>query len=227
MKILVFDTSTNFLSLAVSNGDKVLAKSHSFMRQRHSAKLIPLMEKLLKRAKLKVKDIDYICVGKGPGSFTGLRIGITTAKALGLALEKPIVAIPSPDILAQNAEKFWGRVCTIIDARQNQVYAGIYNNCTGKMKRESKYLLLPVAEVLDKLKGEVFFLGDGIDAYCAEILKAKNIQPVFAQDKLWYPRAELAIPLALERIRTKKFDDCDSLVPLYLYPKECQIKPRA
>lgn len=243
MKILYLDTSSKYLSLAVAQDNKVLSRTHRQLDRRHSAQLACLIDKMLKRAKVSLKEIDGFCVSRGPGSFTGLRIGITAIKGLAYALEKPAVAIPSLDILAQNVKKIKSvrrrelvrQVCPIVDARQNKVYACLYqarpvkkgfsNGAgNGKVIRKSGYLLLPVEELLERLKGEILFLGDAISLYREQIRKAKNIKAVFAGEKFWYPRASQAVPLALERFRTGKVDDTDSLVPLYLYPKTCQIK---
>jgi len=232
MKILYLDTSSKYLSLAVAQDNKVLSRTHRQLDRRHSAQLACLIDKVLKRAKVSLKEIHGFCVSKGPGSFTGLRIGITAVKGLAYALEKPAVAIPSLDILAQNVKKIKSirkrelvrQVCPIVDARQNKVYACLYQARNGKVIRKSGYLLLPIEELLKKLKGEVLFLGDAIPLYREQIRKTKGIKAVFAGEKFWYPRASQAIPLALERFRTGKVDDTDSLVPLYLYPKECQIK---
>lgn len=220
----------------------MLAQTHRKLDRKHSLQLVPLIDKILRRARIPLKQIDGFCVSKGPGSFTGLRIGITTIKGLAFVLRKPVVAIPSLDILAQNACPVRNRrfpngvikskkkirlpeqVCTIVDARQNKVYACLYQTRNGKVVRKSKYSLLPLTELLEKLQGEILFLGDGIKLYRQDIFKSKKIQAVFAEEKFWYSRASAAVSLAMERFRKNKLDDVKSLVPLYLYPKECQVR---
>lgn len=230
MRILYLDTSSKYLSLAVAEDRKILSKMHRLMDRRHSLQLVPLIDKLLKRAKISLRKIDGFCVGKGPGSFTGLRIGITAIKGLAYVLQKPVVAIPSLDILAQNAcsvrkdRDLPLLICTIVDAKQHQVYACLYQGQNGEVKRKSRYLLLPVKELLSRLKGEVLFLGDAISLYHQEICKNRKIKPTFVDEKHWYPRASQALPLAMARFKQGIFDDANSLVPLYLYPKTCQIK---
>lgn len=232
MKILLLDTSSKFLSLAVAEDDKVLRRMHRLLDRKHSAQLICFIDKILKKAKLSLKQIGGFCVGKGPGSFTGLRIGITTIKALAYVLRRPVVAIPSLDILAENSKRLKRgkkkdlplQVCTIVDARQSKVYACLYQLRDGIIRRKSRYLLLPLAQLLEKLRGEVFFLGDGVKIYRKEIYDDKNIRPIFAEEKLWYPRVFQAVTSALQRFGEGRLDDVNSLVPFYLYPKECQIK---
>ncbi len=246
MKILYLDTSSKYLSLAVAEDNKVLSQTHRFLDRKHSTQLVSMLDKILKKAKLSLKNIDGFCVGRGPGSFTGLRIGITTIKGLAFVLQKPVVAIPSLDILAQNAcpvinRRFYNgakkikvgknknltlQVCPIVDAKQNKVYACLYKMRNGKIVRRSGYLLLSFEELLKKLKGEIIFLGDAILLYREKLSRSKKIKPIFVEEKFWYPRAAEAVSLALERFREGKLDDVNRLVPLYLYPKECQIKFR-
>lgn len=232
MKILYLDTSSKYLSLAVAEDDKILSQMHRLLDRKRSSHLVSYIDKILKKAKLSLKKIDGFCVSKGPGSFTGLRIGITTVKGLAYVLQKPVVAIPSLDILAQNVKKIELEkdrnlplpVCPIIDAKQNKVYACLYQARNGKVVRRSGYLLLPLEELLKKLKGEILFLGDAILLYREQIRRYRKIKPIFAEEKFWYPRASQALSLALMRFQKGTVDDINSLVPLYLYPKECQIK---
>lgn len=239
MKILFLDTSSKYLSLAVAEDDRVLSQMHRLLDRKHSTQLVSLIDKVLKKARLSLKRIDGFCVSKGPGSFTGLRIGITTVKGLAFVLQKPVVAIPSLDILAQNACAVINRrilqVCPIIDAKQDKVYTSLYQTRpvqkrfsngarNGKVMRKSGYLLLTIEELLKKLVGEILFLGDAILLYRENIRKSKKIKPIFAKERFWYPQATRAVPLAMKRFREGKLDDVNGLRPLYLYPKECQIK---
>ena len=250
MKILSLDTSSKYLSLAVAEDNKILQKTHRLLDRRRSLQLVPLIEEVLKKAKLPLARLDGFSVSKGPGSFTGLRIGITTIKGLAYVLKKPVVAIPSLDILVQNITRIRTKkntrlptqICPIVDAKQNKVYACLYQAKNGKTRRKSGYLLLPLKELLEKLtqpflltkrhcvaeraglKGKIIFLGDGIKPYHEQICKNRKIKPIFAEEKFWYPKAEEAVPLALERFSKGKLNDVNSLVPLYLYPKECQIR---
>ena len=243
MKMLYLDTSNRLLSLAVTQDKKILSQIRVSLDRKHSVQLIPLIDKILKKAKLSLKQIDSFCACKGPGSFTGLRIGITCIKGLAYIFRKPVTTIPSLDILAQNVftmSNFTSskmkkieksklkqlQVCPLIDARQNKVYASIYRMGIDRIERKSGYLLLPIDKLLKRLKGKVIFLGDGVERYRQMILKNKNIQPLFAKEKFWYPQIGQAVALALERFQTGQVDDIDNLVPLYLYPRECQIKKR-
>jgi len=148
MKLLAIDTSTNYLNLAVTDGDRVIAKFHKKADMSHSSLLIPMIDKVLKKARLKLKDIDGFSISIGPGSFTGLRIGVTTVKGLAYAMKKPIVTVPTLDAIADNAKEFAGLVCPVLDAKKNKVYACLYRSDGEKLKRASKYLLLGITDLI-------------------------------------------------------------------------------
>ncbi|MBI5143930.1 MAG: tRNA (adenosine(37)-N6)-threonylcarbamoyltransferase complex dimerization subunit type 1 TsaB, partial [Candidatus Omnitrophica bacterium] len=203
MKLLAIDTSTDYLSLAIINGDKVSAKFHKKAEREHSRLLVPMIDRLLKKTKTKLKDIDGFCVSIGPGSFTGLRIGVTVVKGLGYTLKKPIVAVPTLDAIAQNAKGFCGIICPVLDAKKNKVYACLYRSDIKRIKRISKYLLLPMEGLMDRvkrLKGKIFFLGD------MDGLTRKNID--------WHPKAEVVAKLGMEAFKKKRFVNPEDLEPL-------------
>lgn len=165
MNILAIDTSTDYLSLAVLKDGRLAAKFHKKAHRKHSMLLVPMIDKLLKKAKLKIIDIDCFAISVGPGSFTGLRIGVTVVKGLAYALKKRIVAVPTLDVIANNAKSFKGMICPVLDARKNKIYACMYKSDGKSLKRLSKYLLLPAADLLKKVKDmryNVLFLGDAI-----------------------------------------------------------------
>ncbi|MEI6863445.1 MAG: tRNA (adenosine(37)-N6)-threonylcarbamoyltransferase complex dimerization subunit type 1 TsaB [Candidatus Omnitrophota bacterium] len=214
MKILSIDTSTDYLSVAITDGAKVLARYHKPSHRNHSKLLVPTIAKLIKRAGLKVKDIGGFCVSIGPGSFTGLRIGVVTVKGLAYALGKPIVTVPTLDVIARNAKGFKGIVCPVLDAKKNKVYACLYKSDGVTFKKISKYLLIPVDDLLN-ITGKydkVLFLGDGVKLVGSE-----------EKVKSWHPRAEVVAGLAAGSFRKKRFVTPEKLEPMYLYSRECAI----
>ncbi|MFA6078322.1 MAG: tRNA (adenosine(37)-N6)-threonylcarbamoyltransferase complex dimerization subunit type 1 TsaB [Candidatus Omnitrophota bacterium] len=215
MKILSIDTSTDYMSLAVMDGEKVLRRFHRKADRNHARLLIPTIESLLKRSRIKLDELDAFCIGVGPGSFTGLRIGVTTIKGLSLATGKPIAAVPTLDAIAYNARNEDAVICPVLDARKKKVYACLYRFIDGKLKRLTKYLLLP-AEELVKIAGEydkVFFLGDAL-----------HIIGKHTDEKIdWHPRADVLGNMGLEFINKKRCVTPEKLEPMYLYSKECDI----
>ena len=126
MKILALDSSGIVASVAVIEDDILLAEYTVNYKKTHSQTLLPMLDEVVKMTELDLQTIDAIAVAAGPGSFTGLRIGSATAKGLGLALKKPLIAVPTVDALAYNLYDVSGLICPIMDARRSQVYTGIY-----------------------------------------------------------------------------------------------------
>ena len=126
MKILALDSSGIVASVAVVEDDTLLAEYTVNYKKTHSQTLLPMLDEIVKMTELELESVDAIAVAAGPGSFTGLRIGSATAKGLGLAMKKPLVAVPTVDALAYNLYDAQGLICPIMDARRKQVYTGIY-----------------------------------------------------------------------------------------------------
>ena len=221
--ILSADTSTLNLSIALLKNGVLLAESET-SALKHSSGLLPEIDALLKRSGLRIDDISAFCVGLGPGSFTGLRIGVTTMRGLAFSLKKPVIGISSMDCLAYNLLGRKGIICPAIDAKQNKVYSRIYKSNGKEIKPAGKFLLLGIKDLLKKLKGEVIFIGDAAALYRDEILNNKKIRAEFAPEALWYPKAGILGKLGLARLKAGKKDSVFTLAPLYIYPKECQIR---
>ena len=159
MNILGVDTSTKKLSVCVLKDDLILANFNSTALQRHSSMLVPVIEKVLKKSKLPLKDIDGFAISIGPGSFTGLRIGVSSIKALSMATGKPIVAVPSLDVLARNATSTRDLICPIVDAKKSNVYACFYRPSKGKLITLAEYMLSSVHDVAARTQEKTVFFG--------------------------------------------------------------------
>jgi len=230
MKLLALDTSTSFLSVAVAEGEKILSSYHRPAHMLHSARLIPTIDSVLKKARARLSEMDGFVLGIGPGSFTGLRIGVTTVKALAFVTKKPVVAIPTLDAIAHNAGGFRGTVCPVLDAKKGKVYACLYESGGDKLKRISDYLLIAPDELMimigrKKMSREekVLFLGDGAEVY-KDALAPGDGRMEFYEGHRWHPRARVIAMLGLEKFKKKIFSDIFDLTPFYLYSKECDIK---
>lgn len=173
MKILAIDSSGLVASVAIVSDDILVAEFTINNKQTHSQTLLPMLDQAVKMAGVSLEEIDAVAVAAGPGSFTGLRIGASTVKGIGLALDKPIVPVPTLDGLAYQLPEAAGIICPIMDARRNQVYTAIY-----RMQEDQPIPLLSqtamdIRELLTVLQtyGEkVHFLGDGVPVY-EEIIK--------------------------------------------------------
>jgi tRNA threonylcarbamoyladenosine biosynthesis protein TsaB len=224
MMVLSADTSCDRFSLALMDKDVIISQFNASSCQRQSSDMLPEIEKLLSRNALDVSDIDCFCVGLGPGSFTGLRIGVTIMRAIALTQKKPIVGIPSIDAIACNALPYKSDICVIIDARQQKVYARFYRFRDAKMYPSGRIMLLGMQELLQKIKKPVLFLGDGIKL-CGDQIVNKGIKHEnLLAEHTWYPHAGSIGRLGIERAARKGGDDVFTLSPLYVYPKEPQVK---
>ena len=172
MKILGLDSSGLVAGVAVVEDGILLAEYTTDYKKTHSQTLLPMLEELRNMIELDLNTVDAVAIASGPGSFTGLRIGSATAKGLGLALNKPLVEVPTLEGLAWN---LWGTaslVCPLMDARRNQVYTGVYEFVLQgevlKLRAVVPQAPMDIVELLEKLNEigrEVIFLGDGVPVY--------------------------------------------------------------
>lgn len=153
MKILAIDTSTKFLSLGLYEDTKFYEYKLE-LKSRLSAALTASIKRALDALGWQIKDIDYFACGMGPGSFTGLRIGLATIKGLAWSLDKPVIGIPTLDILACNALKIEGLVVPFVDAKRGLVYSSVYKSSNGLLKRMMPYMLINPQDLLNKLSNK-------------------------------------------------------------------------
>jgi tRNA threonylcarbamoyl adenosine modification protein YeaZ len=225
MKILGIDTSTKYLSVALIEDNDVLVAIDIKKELQHSTLLIPTIDKTLGKCNLKLKNVDAIALSIGPGSFTGLRIGVAACKAFNMALGISIIAVPTLDAIAYNFIEEEGELlCPLLDAKKEKAYACFYEK-TGlegvSLKRLSDYLLLDIDSVLGKIKRPTLIFGDGIGLYAGHLRKNRYAE---ISTKEWYPKADIVAKLALPRAQKKEFTNPDGLVPMYLHSKWCQVK---
>lgn len=192
MRILALDSSGLVASVAIVDDDILIAEYTINYKKTHSQTLVPMMNEIKQMIELDLQSIDAIAVSAGPGSFTGLRIGSATAKGLGLALNKPLISIPTVDGLAYNLYGTNALVCPVMDARRNQVYTGIYafnrkadNGETDsyEMQTIQEQCAVDIAEIADKLNAlgkEVIFLGDGVPVFRERLKELLTIPYSFA-----------------------------------------------
>lgn len=168
MKILGLDSSGLVASVAVVEDDNLLAEYTVNYKKTHSQTLLPMLDEIAKMIELDLQTIDAIAVAKGPGSFTGLRIGSATAKGLGLALDKPLISVPTVDGIAYNLCGSGNLVCPLMDARRNQTYTGLYEFCGKSMEALVSQCAVGIEEIItivNTFERETIFLGDGVPVF--------------------------------------------------------------
>lgn len=181
MKILALDSSGMVASVALLTEDALIGEYTINYKKTHSQTLLPMLEEVKQMTELNLEEVDAIAVAAGPGSFTGLRIGSATAKGLGLALNKPLISVPTLEGLAYQYYGSDTYVCPIMDARRNQVYTGVYRFAETTVDGETTYTMesvleqcaLDVKELIAWLNEHadktVTFLGDGVPVYAQQI----------------------------------------------------------
>ena len=224
MKILSIDTTTKSLTLGVYN-EGIEAEYNLEVGRLLSHLLDKTVERVVDASGAALQEIDYFALGLGPGSFTGMRVGISFVKGLSWANNKPIIGISTLDILAQNIKENGLPIISAIDAKRNLIYASIYMKKSGQLRKISPYMLLTIDELVKKAPKGSIILGDAISLYKEKL--QKDIKGALLLDKeLWYPKAHNIIALALQRIKAKKFHSAFNIKPIYLYPKFCQVKQK-
>ena len=204
MKILALDSSGMAASVAVKLDENMLAEYTVNYKKTHSQTLLPMLDAAVQMVQLKLDTIDAIAVASGPGSFTGLRIGSATAKGLGLALDKPIIGVPTTQAMAYNLFGAGGVVCPIMDARRNQVYTGIYGFKNGHLEILEDQMAADIYQVIEKLnalKCPVIFTGDGISVYREVIDQNIQVPAEYAPAHLNRQRASAVAALAMEYLK--------------------------
>ena len=219
MKILGLDSSGIVASVAIVEDDVLIAEYTVNYKKTHSQTLLPMLDEIAKMTELDLNSIDAIAVAAGPGSFTGLRIGSATAKGLGLALKKPLIAIPTVEGLAYNLYDISGLICPIMDARRKQVYTGIYRFTDHQLKVVEDQMAVPVETVIEKLNqyGEaVTFLGDGVPVFHELIAEKMTVPYSFAPAHVNKQRAAAVAALGEIYYRQGKTETAMEHVPDYL-----------
>jgi tRNA threonylcarbamoyladenosine biosynthesis protein TsaB len=228
MKILAVDTSTRHLSVAITDGDRAIASRNVRPRKDMSLTITFEIERTLQKANARLTDLEGFVIGLGPGSFTGLRVGLSMLKAFVMVTSKPVVGVSSLDAIAMNVRLTRLRsplqVCVINDARRNMVYSSLYDKKPDGLVRRRPYQLEPMDKVLEGLEGEVVFVGDAIPTYRdAIMLKAGAFKPVFETERHWLPKAQELAKIGYQRLLKGETDKIDDLAPLYLYPEDCMV----
>lgn len=226
MKIIAIDSSGLVASVAIVEDDILVGEYNVQYKKTHSQTLLPMLDELKKMVDLDLGTVDAIALAKGPGSFTGLRIGSATAKGLGLAMKKPLVEIPTLDGLACNLYGTDKLVCPMMDARRNQVYTGIYEyvKIEERPAAYQLYSLLPqcavsvreIAEKLNELNREVILLGDGVPVYADMIVQLLTVPYSFAPAHMNRQRAAAFGMLAFRYIKEGKVVEAGKHAPEYL-----------
>jgi len=219
MRVLAVETSTLSGGAALLDGERVVGEYTLDVRITHSERLMAAIDQLLSDAGWTPRELEGLAVSVGPGSFTGLRVGLSTVKGLALALAIPVAAVPTLDAMAAMLPYASLPVCPVLDARKREVYASLYRWDGRGMRREWDYLAVAPDDLARRLDEPVIVLGDGADAIRSPL--ARGIRP---------PRrgpAPAAVgALGLARLAIGDTVAMADLAPIYLRPSEAELKRR-
>jgi len=229
MRVLAIDSSGMTATVAVVEDTQTIAEYTVNFKKTHSQTLLPMIDTMGKMIELDLKSIDAIAVAGGPGSFTGLRIGSATAKGLGLALEKPLIHVPTVDGLAYNLYGCQDIICPIMDARRKQVYTGMYTFARRELEESKETELVldvleaqnasPIDELIERLNihgRPVVFLGDGVPVYQDVIREKMRVPFSFAPASANRQRAAVVGALGIQYYKEGKFETAMEHQPDYL-----------
>ncbi|MFW6108704.1 MAG: tRNA (adenosine(37)-N6)-threonylcarbamoyltransferase complex dimerization subunit type 1 TsaB [bacterium] len=217
MLVLGIETSSRLGSVALRRDDEALAERLIAQSQGHGALLCNELRRLFDRAGLAPEALDLIAVSQGPGSYTGLRIGITAARTAAWTLGKPVLGVPSLDVLAENAPPEADHVATLLDAKRKQVYACLYERRQGRLERTMPYRVVRPAEL--ELPTPCLVLGNAAERY-REVLGGEGVS--FGGEAASRPTAGAVARLAAERYAAGQRCELHALTPIYLRRPEAE-----
>ncbi len=224
MKAIAVDTSGALLIGSVFEDDKIIA-GIQIKGFKHSQNLVSTVQELLSRVKTDIIDIDIICIGIGPGSFTGLRVGISTVKGLSLVKNFNIIPLCSLSPVAYNALYFQGNIWVAVDAKKQSVYVRkFYSGGKGKIKTMTLPKLLRADHFLKILNKSELIIGDAISVY-GKIFQ--DIAMICKNENLWYPSITGLSIYAMEMVKRGRFISSDKILPRYLFAKNVQVRPQS
>jgi tRNA threonylcarbamoyladenosine biosynthesis protein TsaB len=221
MKILAVDTSTQGCSIAVTDGERLISELNFQKSETHSRHLMNLIDGILDRCGLTLDSIDGFAVSAGPGSFTGLRIGLSTVKGLAMATGKPVAAVSSLDALVEGAPFIEGiHLCALIDARKQEVFMARYRCIDGKFSKISEEGLAPLDGVCSDIDEKTVFVGNGV-APCRDFIhRSLGDRAVFVQEECNFIKARYVAALSREGFEKTKPSD---IVPVYIRKSDAEI----
>ena len=222
MKILALETSAKAVSAAVTENGKVLCSGYQDTGLTHSRTLMPIVEHILKNTGLSMSDIDAVAVAAGPGSFTGIRIGVAAAKGLAFAADKPAIGVSTLAAMARNVSFCDGLVICAMDARRNQIYNALFEAKDGRLTRLTEDRAIALADLAEELRDDPrpkTIVGDGA-GLCFEFLRNEEIPCRLAPAHL---RMQNAMSVALEAEAAAAEGtpaSAQDLQPIYLRPAQ-------
>jgi tRNA threonylcarbamoyladenosine biosynthesis protein TsaB len=224
MYFLGIDTSTKTCSIAVTKGGSLVTEMTLCNNLSHSRKLLSLIDDTLEKSGTDIRHIDGIAVSTGPGSFTGLRIGIGTVKGLCMAAPKPIIGVSTLEVLSYPVSGHSSLICPLLDARKKEVYTSFFKYKNNKLTRLSEDMVISPLELLKKIDEKTVFIGEGAEVYRNLISEKLNDLAVFLPKSFNQPRGVSVAEVGMMKYKEGELLSLHDLKPAYIRRSEAEIK---
>jgi tRNA threonylcarbamoyladenosine biosynthesis protein TsaB len=223
MYILGIETSTTTGSVAVVSEDSVIAQYSLNIEVTHSERLMSTVDRVLRDTGLSIDDMNGYAVAIGPGSFTGLRIGLAAVKGLALVTGKPVAAVPTLQALAWNLPYAAYPICPMLDARKNEVYAATYRFEGNTLVHAMAEAVLSLAQLSERISGKTLFTGEASHLFREELVNLFGDRALFAPRATILPSAASVAGIGLDMIKSGKQVDVDCVTPMYIRRSEAEV----
>lgn len=232
MLILALDSATPVAGVALWEDGKLLREDFVNYKKKHSETLMPVVDQVLTGCDKKVAQLSAIGVTIGPGSFTGLRIGLAAVKGISMAMGIPVVGLSTLEVMAHNFAYTDALVCPLLDARKQEVYTGLFDVSAGTPRKIGEEVACTPAEFAAKAlqvaaregRNRLILLGDGFYPYQDYFLETLGDQALIAPSHLMLPRAAAVADLAAIRVKNADFSEAMALRPVYLRLSEAEYR---
>jgi tRNA threonylcarbamoyladenosine biosynthesis protein TsaB len=224
MLVLAIETSTSRGSIALLSNQRLLAEYTLESSASYLNRLLAGIDNLFQETNNSIHQVNFIVVSHGPGNFTGLRLGLSTAKGLALAVDCPVVAVNTLDALAANFPFADLPVCPVIDAKKHEIYAAFYRNGVAGGQLVSDYLLLSPAALAAQILEPTIITGPGLERYGSLFQEMLGDLAIFPPPEFRHVRAGVLARLGLQQFAAGKIPDLDKLTPFYLRPADAELK---
>ncbi|MEW6001264.1 MAG: tRNA (adenosine(37)-N6)-threonylcarbamoyltransferase complex dimerization subunit type 1 TsaB [Nitrospirota bacterium] len=225
MRILAIETSTLLGGIAIMDDiSGLIAETRLNVKSTHSERLMTSIDNLLKQSSTNLGDIEALAISIGPGSFTGLRIGLSTVKGLSYATGKPIVSVPTLEAFALSFFLAEYPICIMLDARKREVYAALFKWKDSELIRLVEELSIKPRDLMKKIEGKVIFSGEGALLYRDIIIESLDERAIFALPEKMVPSPANVASIGLRKALKGEFADPISLVPFYIRKSEAELK---
>lgn len=222
MRILGIDTSTKYAGVAVLEDETLLAQSTMQFMAAHSEKLLPEIVHILEIMKIPIETIDYYAITAGPGSFTGLRVGVSTLKGLSFVTQKKVIPVSTLEVIAWGFPYCNYQICPVLDARKREVFAALFRWKENEIQRIKEDSVLNLEALVEWIKEETVFVGSGAELYKEKLIEKLGSKAIFPSSLYSVPNPAAVACIASKRI--KEAISAKDLKPVYLRKSEAEIK---